>query len=1077
MDSPTFPAVGRNAATRRSPRGFLSRDRRVSHTINKGMALAFAGAMRISSHTPVGRWAASLLCCAVLLATGVHAATRLQGTSAESPTSPTGLTRPTSQAGALTASSELRLNSHLVAQTRLYHIIDLGLHGPAELNQHRQIAIKARLTLIGSQYYPQPFSAVWEDGNATELPTPSGHEQATAAGLNNRRDVVGWATYNPFPYNYGCPGCPVFGHALLWKHDGTRVTLPHLPASGTREAAIASYADAINDRGDIVGRSGYGVLGRGGWQKAVIWRDGTIVELGPAGNGLSGAANSINDAGDVVGWAQMTSFEWGPGPMRAFLWTGTMADLGSFGGASGTSIAYDINHSRTIAGMSSDAAGGTRAFMWQSGVMSDLGTLAGDTDAEAFAINTGGEIVGTSYKRLCTTCGRRAVVWRGGLVTDLNLQIPPGSGWVLNEAVDIDDQGRIVGRGMLNGNARNFFLDPAGVITGSPPAISDVANLTLDEDQTSDAVGFTIADADTDLGALTVIAESTNQTLIPNASLILGGSGGNRTITMTPAANKFGAATITLSVSDGTSTAVDVFTVTVTSVNDAPTISDMPDLTLAEDAPSTAVAFTMGDVDGNGDSLPVLAKSSNQKLVPNSSFSYRYNGPFSRSVVVTPAGNEYGTATITVSVSDGKSTAADTFLLTVTPVNDPPAITVPSNRTVPGGTTTIGPLPITVADIDTPMSSLVLQASSSKPSVVPNAGILFGGSGATRTVMVAPTPGAAGTATITVTVSDGIASASRGFALTVLESEPPPSPPSPPTGSTRPGAPSGLSARVRDARLVDLSWSPPAADVSSGDAQADAAIVTGYHVEVGTSSGSAGAATFTTGVTTSFTIEGLRPGRYFVRVRATSDAGMSDPSNEASVTLDDTPPPCLLPTAPRLAGAVNGTIVELSWTRGPSDVATQYLLHVGTSAGRSDVFFTFGASTGSASAPAPNGTWFFRVVAHNACGVSEDSNEVSLTVGPPPPPAPGAPANPVADVAGSRVTLSWMPPVTGGAASRYIIDAFDLAGNLLASIDTGNASTTFTYGNAGSGTYALRVRGANAGGIGPASGVIIVIVP
>src|SRR6185436_4183814 len=50
---------------------------------------------------------------------------------------------------------------------------------------------------------------------------------------------------------------------------------------------------------------------------------------------------------------------------------------------------------------------------------------------------------------------------------------------------------------------------------------------------------------------------------------------------------------------------------------------------------------------------------------------------------------------------------------------------------------------------------------------VPVSNIVFGGSGANRTITVTPAAGQTGTATITVTVSDGQASAPTSFLLTV----------------------------------------------------------------------------------------------------------------------------------------------------------------------------------------------------------------------------------------------------------------------------------------------------------------------
>ena len=84
---------------------------------------------------------------------------------------------------------------------------------------------------------------------------------------------------------------------------------------------------------------------------------------------------------------------------------------------------------------------------------------------------------------------------------------------------------------------------------------------------------------------------------MPNANIVFGGTGANRTVTVTPAANQTGTTTITLTVSDGTATATDTFGVTVTAVNDPPTISDVANQATAEDTATGALAFTVGDVE------------------------------------------------------------------------------------------------------------------------------------------------------------------------------------------------------------------------------------------------------------------------------------------------------------------------------------------------------------------------------------------------------------------------------------------------------------------------------------------------
>ena len=87
-------------------------------------------------------------------------------------------------------------------------------------------------------------------------------------------------------------------------------------------------------------------------------------------------------------------------------------------------------------------------------------------------------------------------------------------------------------------------------------------------------VNFTVGDLDSGADGLVVTATSNNQTLVLNANLVSGGSGGNRNLPITPVANGNGAATITVRVTDpGGLFAEDTFLLTVNPINDAPTFT------------------------------------------------------------------------------------------------------------------------------------------------------------------------------------------------------------------------------------------------------------------------------------------------------------------------------------------------------------------------------------------------------------------------------------------------------------------------------------------------------------------------
>ncbi len=99
-------------------------------------------------------------------------------------------------------------------------------------------------------------------------------------------------------------------------------------------------------------------------------------------------------------------------------------------------------------------------------------------------------------------------------------------------------------------------------------------------------------------------------------------------------------------------------------------------------------------------------------------------------------------------------------------LNLPPSLNTVSNQTTLENTgLSIG---FTVFDAESAPGSLVVTGSSSNTALVPNGNLLFGGSGSSRSLLITPAVSQFGTATITLTVSDGSASTSGTFILTVL---------------------------------------------------------------------------------------------------------------------------------------------------------------------------------------------------------------------------------------------------------------------------------------------------------------------
>jgi hypothetical protein len=96
----------------------------------------------------------------------------------------------------------------------------------------------------------------------------------------------------------------------------------------------------------------------------------------------------------------------------------------------------------------------------------------------------------------------------------------------------------------------------------SPPVISDIPDQTTNENSSIKNIPFTLKDAD-NIWNLTVLAASSDTTLLPLDGIVFQGGGANRMVTVTPAPNRTGTVVVTLYVTDGVSVATESFVVNV----------------------------------------------------------------------------------------------------------------------------------------------------------------------------------------------------------------------------------------------------------------------------------------------------------------------------------------------------------------------------------------------------------------------------------------------------------------------------------------------------------------------------------
>ena len=179
--------------------------------------------------------------------------------------------------------------------------------------------------------------------------------------------------------------------------------------------------------------------------------------------------------------------------------------------------------------------------------------------------------------------------------------------------------------------------------------------------------------------------------------------------------------------------------------------------------------------------------------------------------------------------------------------------------------------------------------------------------------------------------------------------------------------------------------------------------------------------------------------------------------------------------APRqMTAAVSGNTLTLGWQPGSGPAASGYVVEVGTSSGGAEVgAFPVGALT-RVTGTLPAGTFFARVRGASAQGTGAPGSEVIVTT-PSVSLPPQAPSALSGTVANGVVMLTWS--AAAGNATTYVVEAGTGPGlSNIGALPLGHLDTTFST-PAPPGTYVVRVRAANAFGVGPASNEITVTVP
>jgi large repetitive protein len=318
----------------------------------------------------------------------------------------------------------------------------------------------------------------------------------------------------------------------------------------------------------------------------------------------------------------------------------------------------------------------------------------------------------------------------------------------------------------------NNVNDPPVFTVGGPQtALEDAGAQT--------AAGFLTGIADGDDGSQTIafnITNNTNPSLFSTAPAIAA----NGTLTWTPAANQNGTATITVRAQDNGGTAnggndtsaPQTFVINVTAVNDVPSFTGSGAAAVLESSgPATFANFntaiSAGPADESGQTLAftVTPAGTTGSLTFSTAPAIAPNG----TLTFTPTNGTFGTATFSQTLQDNGGTAnggvdtsaAQTFIITVNNVNDPPVFTVggPQTALEDGGAQTAAGFLTGIADGDDGTQTIAFNITNNTNAALFSAGPAIAANG---TLTWTPAANQNGTATITVRAQDNGGTANGG---------------------------------------------------------------------------------------------------------------------------------------------------------------------------------------------------------------------------------------------------------------------------------------------------------------------------
>ena len=263
--------------------------------------------------------------------------------------------------------------------------------------------------------------------------------------------------------------------------------------------------------------------------------------------------------------------------------------------------------------------------------------------------------------------------------------------------VRLHDSGGTVNAGVDTSAPQTFTITVAPI--NDAPSFVKGTDQSVAEDAGAQSVlawatSISAGPADESAQAVDFLVSSDNAALFSVQPAIAA----NGTLTYTPVANANGSAIVTVRLHDNggvlnggvDTSAPQTFTITVSAVNDAPGFVKGADQSVLEDAGAQTVAtwataISAGPANESAQTLDFIVSNDNAGL-----FAVQPAVAANGTLTYTPAANANGTATVTVRLHDSggvlnggvDTSAAQTFTITLTAVNDAPSFVKGADQTV-----------------------------------------------------------------------------------------------------------------------------------------------------------------------------------------------------------------------------------------------------------------------------------------------------------------------------------------------------------------------------------------------------------